>query len=225
MGRRSVESHTTAQQRHDIRLLFFTGGLTKPSIAQRLNVTLNQVKYAVRHGEEPRFSDRGTKPKLTEEQTNKLLAFVSSRPKKQRPTYAELARRSAEITGVFVGPDCIRSTLRRHGMTDPIHSSALRKKQRRADAQKDPQPASASDAPNNETAEDPSPSGSPLPQPAQETPLLIPEPSSQSPPDTLDKVKEPDKSVDDDTSSGSDVDDDDDATALRALETCDDPKD
>lgn len=105
----------TAQQRHDVRLLFFTGGLTKRTISERLGVSLNQVRYALRNGDEPNFKTRGAKPKLTEEQTNRLLAFITASPQNRRLSYADLAERSVEITGVPVGLYCIRSTLRRHG--------------------------------------------------------------------------------------------------------------
>lgn len=211
----------TAQQRHDVKLLFFQGGLSKPEISRRLNISVNQVRYALRHGDEPQFHVRGVKPKLTEEQTNRLLVYISSSPVNRLLSYAELSKRSAEITGASVGPDCIRSTLRRHGWLDPNRSStpsALRKKRHPANVQKYVQQLTTSTGcAGDQPTEDSSLIGNAMPQPAHETPLLVPEPNLGSPhvgaEDTVQSI--------DDYTSFADDDDDGNESDKGVLETCD----
>jgi len=81
---------TTRDQRIRVQTLFFDAGWSKPQIALQLNLTLNQVKYALRHRVTPQKQRTGRRPLLGPAERKQLI---------------ELGMRKQEKSTYAVGPD------------------------------------------------------------------------------------------------------------------------
>lgn len=111
----------TSDEKKLIRTLYFDGNLTQKEVLLRLRergkeITPSQIKRAIRSDDDDtHWEARGRPPVLTEEQSNRLIAYVTSSKIGRRATWAHLALISFVTIGIQVGLYCIRSTLRRAG--------------------------------------------------------------------------------------------------------------
>lgn len=109
----------TEQQHTQIRTLFFTGGLTKDQIYQRLrnvgqSVSHGQIRRAL-ETEKPRHQDRGRHAGLNDEKFQKLEEYVVHSKEGRRASWEALAAMSLTLLGCAIGWIAIRNAFYRHG--------------------------------------------------------------------------------------------------------------
>jgi hypothetical protein len=78
--------NTTRDQRLHVQPLFFDTGWSKPQIALQLDLTLDQVKYALRHRITPQKQRTGRHPLLGPAERKQLIDWVCASKKNRRGT-------------------------------------------------------------------------------------------------------------------------------------------
>ena len=80
----------TRDDRLRIHTLFFHAGFTKNEIALQLNLTLEQVKYALRHRITPQKRRSGRRPLLGPLERKQLIEWVCASAKNRRTPWAQI---------------------------------------------------------------------------------------------------------------------------------------
>jgi len=108
---KGIHTKALTQKDHDrINILYRDALRTRKEIEAITGFTESQIKRAL----STKFVSRGTgrPPKLTKEQEDELIAYVTANKEQQSMSYLEL---SQELFGHSFGEYAIRSTLRRRG--------------------------------------------------------------------------------------------------------------
>lgn len=108
----------TSEDKKRIRTLAADGKLSRTEIYHRCEkrFTPSQIRYALRaEDDDTHFEGRGRPPLLSDEQTNRLLAYITGSKIGRRATWARISLLSIAILGIQIGYYCVRSTLRRLG--------------------------------------------------------------------------------------------------------------
>lgn len=93
-----TKKNCTRDDRLRIQTLFFHAGFTKEEICLQLNLTLDQVKYALSHRVTPQKTRSGRRPLLSPRERKQLIEWVCANAKNRRTPWSE-------IPGIF-GWDC-----------------------------------------------------------------------------------------------------------------------
>ena len=82
--------NTTRDDRLRVQTLFFDAGWSKPEIALQLNLTIDQVKYALRHRVTPQKQRTGRRPLLGPAERKQLIDWVCASKKNRRTPWDQI---------------------------------------------------------------------------------------------------------------------------------------
>jgi hypothetical protein len=82
--------NTKRDDRLRVQTLFFDAGWSKPQIALQLNLTLDQVKYALRHRVTPQKQRTGRRPLLGPAERKQLIDWVCASKKNRRTPWDQI---------------------------------------------------------------------------------------------------------------------------------------
>ncbi|KAH8790815.1 hypothetical protein F5882DRAFT_291623, partial [Hyaloscypha sp. PMI_1271] len=80
----------TRDQRLRVQTLFFDARWTRDEIALQLNLTIDQVKYALRHRVTPQKTRSGRRPLLGPQERKQLIDWVCASSKNRRTPWSQI---------------------------------------------------------------------------------------------------------------------------------------
>jgi len=102
---------TTRDQRLQAQTLYYTAGWSEQEIALQLNLSINQVQYAIAHRITPQKHRSGVKPRINTPQRKALVEWVTSSKETRSVPWPDIP----SILHLQCGEKAIRRALRKEG--------------------------------------------------------------------------------------------------------------
>lgn len=109
----SRRKESTRDERLRIQTLYFDAGWTQAQIALQLNLTRDQVRYALQHRITPQKTRSGCKPLLNTPQRKRLIEWVTSSSNNRQVPWPEIPA----LLGWDCGVKAIRAAFKKEGYT------------------------------------------------------------------------------------------------------------
>ena len=110
---KTPRKETSRDERLRISTLYFDAGWTQAQIALQLNLTIDQVRYAIRHRITPQKTRSGCKPFLNTPQRKRLIEWVTASRENREVSWSEIPT----LLGWNCGLKAIRAAFKKEGYT------------------------------------------------------------------------------------------------------------